>query len=105
MHLAYASFVMRCIAPRKKKTITNMKTKFTFLCLMGLAGSSLAQAPTPDPTTLMSMGRVNEAKYLLSRNAQQNPSIQSYFDAGYGYLRAGQPDSARIWFEKGDSAG
>ncbi|GAB3325998.1 hypothetical protein GCM10027299_24830 [Larkinella ripae] len=27
--------------------------------------------------------------------------MQAYFDAGYGYLRAGQPDSARVWFEKG----
>jgi tetratricopeptide (TPR) repeat protein len=78
-----------------------MKTKLIFSLLTGLAGTALAQAPTPDATTLMSMGRVNEAKYLLSRNAQQSPTVQSYFDAGYGYLRAGQPDSARVWFEKG----
>jgi tetratricopeptide (TPR) repeat protein len=83
------------------KTITSMKTKLIFSLLTGLAGTALAQAPTPDATTLMSMGRVNEAKYLLSRNAQQSPTVQSYFDAGYGYLRAGQPDSARVWFEKG----
>ncbi|WP_020605407.1 tetratricopeptide repeat protein [Spirosoma spitsbergense] len=78
-----------------------MKTKLIFSLLTGLAGTALAQAPTPDATTLMSMGRVNEAKYLLSRSAQQSPTVQSYFDAGYGYLRAGQPDSARVWFEKG----
>ena len=78
-----------------------MKTKLIFSLLTGLAGTALAQAPTPDATTLMSMGRVNEAKYLLSQNAKQSPTVQSYFDAGYGYLRAGQPDSARIWFEKG----
>ncbi len=83
------------------KTITSMKTKLIFSLLTGLAGTALAQAPTPDATTLMSMGRVNEAKYLLSRSAQQSPTVQSYFDAGYGYLRAGQPDSARVWFEKG----
>lgn len=78
-----------------------MKTKLALLLFTGLAGTALAQSPTPDATTLMSMGRMDEAKYLLSRNAQQNPTVQSYFDAGYGYLRAGQPDSARIWFEKG----
>lgn len=83
------------------KTKTNMKTKLTFLLLSGVTVSALAQTPAPDATTLMSMGRFNEAKQLLAQKAQQSPAIQSYFDAGYGYLRAGQPDSARIWFEKG----
>lgn len=79
-----------------------MKAQLTFLLLTGLAGAALAQqTPTPDATTMMSMGRMDEAKYLLRQQAQQAPSVQSYFDAGYGYLRAGQPDSARIWFEKG----
>ncbi|QJW91534.1 tetratricopeptide repeat protein [Spirosoma taeanense] len=78
-----------------------MKTHITLFLLVGLAGSALAQTPAPDASTLMSLGRFDEAKQLLNRNAQQNPSIQTYFDAGYGYLRAGQPDSARIWFEKG----
>ena len=67
----------------------------------GIATSALAQAPTPDAATLMSMGRYEEAKTMLSRQAQQSPSMQTNFDAGYGYLRMGQPDSARIWFEKG----
>lgn len=57
--------------------------------------------PTTDATTLLSLGRYAEAKNLLRQAAQANPSMQTYFDAGYGYLRAGQPDSARIWFEKG----
>ena len=83
------------------KTKTNMKTKLTFLLLSGLTVSALAQTPAPDPTTLMSMGRNDEAKHILAQKAQQSPTVQSYFDAGYGYLRAGQPDSARIWFEKG----
>lgn len=78
-----------------------MKTQLTILLLSGLAGATLAQVPTPDANTLMNLGRFDEAKALLVRNAQQNPSIQTYFDAGYGYLRAGQPDSARTWFEKG----
>ena len=79
----------------------NMKTQVTFLILSGLVGTALAQAPAPDPNTLMSVGRFDEAKQMLNRNAQQNPSMQSNFDAGYGYLRANQPDSARIWFAKG----
>ncbi len=77
-----------------------MKTYIT-LFLSGLAVTTLAQTPTPDANTLMNLGQFDEAKTLLSRNAQQNPSMQTYFDAGYGYLRAGQPDSARVWFEKG----
>lgn len=79
-----------------------MKTYITLL-LAGAATTALAQTPAPDATTLMSMGRFGEAKALLTRNAQQNPSMQTNFDAGYGYLRAGQPDSARIWFGKGVS--
>ncbi|UFH51978.1 lipopolysaccharide assembly protein LapB [Spirosoma sp. KNUC1025] len=78
-----------------------MKTQLTILFLSGLAGATLAQVPTPDANTLMNLGRFDEAKATLVRNAQQNPSVQTYFDAGYGYLRAGQPDSARIWFFKG----
>ncbi|MCK8494794.1 tetratricopeptide repeat protein [Spirosoma sp. RP8] len=77
-----------------------MKTYIT-LFLSGLAVTTLAQTPTPDANTLMNLGQFDEAKTLLSRNAQQNPSMQTNFDAGYGYLRAGQPDSARVWFEKG----
>lgn len=78
-----------------------MKTHITLLLLSGFGGIAVAQNATPDPTTLMNMGRFDEAKQILTRNAQQNPGMQTYFDAGYGYLRAGQPDSARIWFEKG----
>jgi tetratricopeptide (TPR) repeat protein len=82
-----------------------MKTQLICLLLTGagLSQTALAQQPTPttDPTTLMNLGRFAEAKQLLTRQARQNPSMQSYFDAGYGYLRAGQPDSARIWFEQG----
>lgn len=78
-----------------------MKTQLTTLILSGFAGAALAQTPAPDANTLMNLGRFTEAKQLLNRTAQQNPSMQTYFDAGYGYLRAGQPDSARIWFEKG----
>ncbi|QDK81405.1 tetratricopeptide repeat protein [Spirosoma sp. KCTC 42546] len=78
-----------------------MNTQLTILLLSGLAGTALAQTPTPDPNTLMNLGRFEEATQLLSRNAQQSPSAQTIFDAGYGYLRAGKPDSARIWFEKG----
>ncbi len=77
-----------------------MKTRLTSL-LVGVTTVTLAQNPTSDPAILMSMGRFAEAKAQLTRNAQQNPSMQSMFDAGYGYLRAGQPDSARLWFEKG----
>ncbi|WP_461052231.1 tetratricopeptide repeat protein [Spirosoma arcticum] len=80
-----------------------MKTQLTIVLLSGLTGTALAQTPAPDATTLMSVGRFDEATQLLSRNAQQNPSMQANFDAGYGYLRAGKPDSARIWFEKGVS--
>ena len=78
-----------------------MNTQLKVLLLSGLAGTTLAQTPAPDANTLMNLGRFDEAKTLLIRNAQQNPSAQTNFDAGYGYLRAGQPDSARIWFEKG----
>ena len=81
--------------------LRNMKTQLTTLILSGFAGAALAQTPAPDANTLMNLGRFTEAKQLLNRTAQQNPSMQTYFDAGYGYLRAGQPDSARIWFEKG----
>ncbi|WP_420149867.1 tetratricopeptide repeat protein [Spirosoma sp.] len=77
-----------------------MKTYIT-LFLSGLAVTTLAQTPAPDANTLMNLGRLEEAKAILVRNAQQNASVQTYFDAGYGYLRAGQPDSARAWFEKG----
>ncbi|GAB3717908.1 hypothetical protein GCM10027592_60410 [Spirosoma flavus] len=80
-----------------------MKTHLTYLLLSGLASATLAQTPAPDATTLMNLGRFDEANVLLTRNAQQNPSIQTYFDAGYGYLRAGKPDSARVWFDKGIS--
>ena len=78
-----------------------MKTQLTILFLSGLAGATLAQVPTPDANTLMNLGRFDEAKAILVRNAQQSPSVQTYFDAGYAYLRSGQPDSARIWFSKG----
>ena len=83
-----------------------MKTHVHVLTLISLTGAmlsrpALAQTPAPDATTLMNLGRFDEAKQLLVRNAQQNPSLQTNFDAGYGYLRAGQPDSARIWFSKG----
>ncbi|MBD2757620.1 tetratricopeptide repeat protein [Spirosoma validum] len=78
-----------------------MKTQLTLLFLSGLAGATLAQTPAPDANTLINLGRFDEAKTILVRNAQQSPSVQTYFDAGYGYLRSGQPDSARVWFEKG----
>lgn len=77
-----------------------MKTYLTWILAL-LATTAWAQTPAPDAITLMSMGRFDEAKTLLTRNAQQNPSMQTNFEVGYGYLRAGQPDSARIWFEKG----
>lgn len=78
-----------------------MQTQLTLLLATALAIPALAQTPPPDATTLMNAGRFEEAKQLLRRNAGQNPSMQTYFDAGYGYLRAGQPDSARVWFETG----
>jgi len=78
-----------------------MKTKLTALLLTGLTGAALAQAPAPDAISLMNMGRFGEAKQMLTRTAQQTPTMQSTFAAGYAYLRAGQPDSARIWFQKG----
>ncbi|MCX6214133.1 tetratricopeptide repeat protein [Spirosoma sp.] len=78
-----------------------MRTYIKTLLLSGLSVGALAQAPTPDANTLMNLGQFTEAKQLLNRNAQQSPSMQSLFDAGYGYLRSGQPDSARIWFTKG----
>ncbi len=87
-----------------------MKTYSALLTLTGLVGTLLSgtvlaqtSPAAPDATALMSMGRFDEAKTTLIRNAQQQPSMQTHFDAGYGYLRAGQPDSARIWFEKGSS--
>ncbi|GAB4024619.1 tetratricopeptide repeat protein [Spirosoma koreense] len=78
-----------------------MKTQLTYLLLSGLANVTLAQTPASDATILMNLGRFDEATVLLTRNAQQNPGLQSYFDAGYSYLRAGKPDSARVWFSKG----
>ncbi|MBC3784681.1 tetratricopeptide repeat protein [Spirosoma utsteinense] len=78
-----------------------MKTHINCLLLTALVGTALAQTPAPDAATLMNLGRFDEATQLLTHNARQNPSMQAYFDAGYGYLRAGQPDSARIWFTKG----
>ncbi|GAB3035142.1 tetratricopeptide repeat protein [Spirosoma pulveris] len=78
-----------------------MRTHIKTLLLSGLSVGALAQAPAPDANTLMNLGQFTEAKQLLNRNAQQSPSMQSLFDAGYGYLRSGQPDSARIWFNKG----
>ncbi|CCH55932.1 TPR repeat-containing protein [Fibrisoma limi BUZ 3] len=78
-----------------------MKKQLIILAATAFSGSVLAQAPAPDANTLMNSGRFDEAKQLLLQNAQQNPSMQTYFNAGYGYLRAGQPDSARVWFEKG----
>lgn len=83
--------------------INDMKTHIKLLLLTGLTTTALAQTPTTDPTTLMSLGRFSEATQLLARQAQQTPSMQAYFDAGYGYLRAGKPDSARSWFEKGQA--
>ena len=88
-------------ADRKTKPQHNMKTQLTLVILAGTVSAALAQSPAPDASTLMNLGRFDEAKRLLSQSAQQTPSRQTYFDAGYGYLRAGQPDSARIWFEKG----
>lgn len=81
-----------------------MKTQLTYLILSGLAGATLAQTPAPDANALMNLGRFDEARTIFIRNAQQNPSMQTYFDAGYGYLRSGQPDSARAWFDKGISS-
>ncbi|RYF52482.1 MAG: tetratricopeptide repeat protein, partial [Cytophagaceae bacterium] len=82
-----------------------MKTQLILLATLTLTSAltAVAQTPVADATTLLSMGRSSDAKQLLLRSAQQNPSAQTYFQAGYGYLRAGQPDSARIWFEKGVS--
>lgn len=80
-----------------------MKTHIIGFFLLSLPGTLLAQTAPSDPQTLMNMGRFDEAKTLLVRNANQSPSMQTHFDAGYGYLRAGQPDSARVWFTKGTS--
>ena len=68
---------------------------------MGTAISVVAQTPAYDSNSLLSMGRFSEAHRLLTQNAQKTPSMHAYFEAGHGYLRTGQPDSARIWFEKG----
>ncbi|RYC69400.1 tetratricopeptide repeat protein [Spirosoma sordidisoli] len=83
-----------------------MKNKHPLLGPLAVVGllvtiQASAQTPAPDAPTLMNMGRFDEAKQKLRQDAQQNPGMQTYFNAGYGYLRAGQPDSARIWFEKG----
>ncbi|WP_375446639.1 tetratricopeptide repeat protein [uncultured Fibrella sp.] len=78
-----------------------MRTQLFLLAAITLTSTLPAIAQAPEATTLMSMGRVNEAKQILARNARQSQSAETYFQAGYGYLRAGQPDSARIWFEKG----
>jgi tetratricopeptide (TPR) repeat protein len=78
-----------------------MKTYITSLLLSGSVGITFAQTPAPDANTLINVGRFDEARQVLNQNAQKQPSAQTYFDAGYGYLRSGQPDSARIWFEKG----
>ncbi|GAB2567414.1 tetratricopeptide repeat protein [Spirosoma areae] len=80
---------------------TYLITLLTTVATAGVATTALAQTQAPDAATLMNMGRFGEVKAQLIRNAQQNPSMQTNFDAGYGYLRAGQPDSARTWFEKG----
>jgi tetratricopeptide (TPR) repeat protein len=77
-----------------------MKTYIT-LFFSGLSVLATAQTATPDAQTLMNMGRFGEATAQLTQQARQNPTMQSHFEAGYGYLRAGQPDSARSWFEKG----
>ena len=66
-----------------RKTITNTETKLIFSLLTGLVGTALAQALTPDATALMCTGRVNEVRDLLSRNAQQSPTVQRCFDAGW----------------------
>lgn len=87
--------------PAATKPKHSMKTQLTFLVLSGLAGATLAQTPAPDANTLMNLGRFDVAREMLAQKAQQNPSAQTYFDAGYGYLRSGQPDSALVWFNKG----
>jgi len=78
-----------------------MNTPLTLLFITGLSGNVLAQSPATDPDTRLNRSRPEEATQLLNRTAQQNPSARTLFDAGYGYLRAGKPDSARIWFQKG----
>lgn len=83
-----------------------MKRQLISILFLGLAKTSmlttaLGQSPTSDATTLINLGQYQAATHLLRHNAEQSPSMQAYFDAGYGYLRAGQPDSARLWFEKG----
>src|SRR5689334_1842341 len=78
-----------------------MKIYLSFLLVFSPVVSALAQAQSPNATELLSLGRFQEATQLLRQNALQNPSLQTNFDAGYGYLRSGKPDSAQIWFEKG----
>ncbi|RRA98809.1 tetratricopeptide repeat protein [Larkinella rosea] len=78
-----------------------MKIYLSFLLVFSPVVSALAQAQSPNATELLSLGRFQEATQLLRQNARQNPSLQTNFDAGYGYLRSGKPDSAQIWFEKG----
>jgi|GEM_PF-426514 len=102
MSLQY-SFLPGCGTRGPHPTINDMKKPIIFwiLSLLALPGLTVAQSTTPDPMLLLSMGRDDEAKALLRRQAQQQPSGDTYFKAGYGYLRAGQPDSARRWFEQG----
>ncbi|GAB3575045.1 hypothetical protein GCM10027578_38590 [Spirosoma luteolum] len=97
---------LRLRAPNIDHKLFAMKTTRLFLvpALLGgmlVSGPALAQSPAPDATTLMNMGRFAEATTLLRKAVEAEPSMQHTFDLGYGYLRAGQPDSARIWFEKG----
>lgn len=83
---------------------TQIKTLKWLGCFASLfVGTVVAQTPAPNVGALMNEGRFDEARQLARRNAEQNPSMQSYFDAGYSYLRAGLPDSARMLFEKGIS--
>lgn len=83
-----------------------MKTRNSLLIagIVTLAIPAHAQNVPVDPVMLLSTGRFDEAKAMLRKNAEQNPGRETLFQAGYGYLRAGQPDSARIWFQKGVSS-
>lgn len=83
-----------------------MKTHVHSILVMGVLtslgwGQTQAQSPAPDANTLINLGRFEEAKQHVQQEATQKPSAESYFLAGYVYLRAGQPDSARSWFNKG----